>query len=453
MDTRDSTVAAAQPAAIDQNEPDWTSWRRPGPTGAQQHQDIWIGLCTTAAAVLVLILVNSIGAFVFGEVPSFPEQLLWCVAVTLPLTVRRRFPLAVLLIIGALFIAAQARQTGDNFVPSVALFLAIYTSGAWERNRTVARWSRVGVIAAMFAWLGIGLLRYIVAPPTFERAAGPLDPVLAAVLYDIVFNLLFFLSAYFFGNMAWTSARRLAELEHRASQLRESQEQNVRGAIVAERIRIARDLHDVVAHHVSVMGVQAGAARRVLDSDRELARTALRTVEQTARTAISELRGLLSVLRAESTKTPDVDEPEQSEHGSSPGLDQLPELVERTRSAGLEVSYGTYGEQRPISEAMALSAYRIVQEALTNVVKHAGASQADVRVRFLASALEVEVTDDGRRGKTAMRATTRGFGLAGMRERVAVHGGELEAGNRDGSGYRVRASLPIPATDNQEYVQ
>jgi signal transduction histidine kinase len=234
--------------------------------------------------------------------------------------------------------------------------------------------------------------------------------------------------------MEWLSARRQAELEYRADELRRSQEQNTRGAIVAERLRIARDLHDVVAHHVSVMGVQAGAARRVLDKDPELAREALQTVEQTARSAIGELRGLLGVLRAE-----DVEQPEMT-HESSPGLEQLDELVTNARATGLEVRHGVYGEPRPVPDGVSLSAYRVVQEALTNVVKHAAARSAEVRVRYLDEALEVEVTDDGR---GPVRAGTGGFGLVGMRERVAVHGGALEAGPRRGTGYRVRASLPV----------
>lgn len=413
----------------------WHRWRRPRPTPAEQRQDILLAIAVVAVAMSMTILVNSMGAFLLGPAPSLLEQFVWALALTAPLVVRRRFPLVVLGVIGVLFIVAQWRQIGDNFVPSVTLFLAIYTVGAWEPNRMVARWSRIGVIAVMFAWLGVSLVDFLVQPPPpFEDAAGPLDPVLSAVLYDIGFNLLYFLSAYFFGNLAWLSARRKAELEHNTAELRRSQEQNTHGAIVAERVRIARDLHDVVAHHVSVMGVQAGAARRVLDTDPELSRAALQTVEETARTAIGELRGLLGVLRAE-------DQPEADPLSATPGLDQLPELVSTARSTGLEVEHGVYGDPRPVPDGVALSAYRVVQEALTNVVRHAGAHKADVRVRYLDNRLEVEITDDGR-GRTG-RTPHSGFGLLGMRERVAVHGGELEAGPRRGTGFRVRASLPI----------
>ncbi|WP_199440105.1 sensor histidine kinase [Umezawaea beigongshangensis] len=426
----------------DDREPEWSRWRRPPASPAQRRQDVWLALLVLAGAQVVTLLVNSMGLYLSSASPSLAEQLAWSAATVVPLVVLRRHPLTVLLVVGALFIAAQVRHTGEGLVSSIALFLAIYSAGAWMRDRTAARWARIAVIVAMFGWLGFGLVRFLVmpVPEVFESATGPLDPVLASVLYNIGFNLLFFLSAYFFGDAAWLSARRQAELEHRAEQLRRSQEQNTRGAIVAERVRIARDLHDVVAHHVSVMGVQAGAARRVLDRDLDLARSALRTVEDTARTAIGELRALLGVLRSEPAE--DVLGVAAADgETSSPGLDQLPELAAMARSTGLDVQHRVHGEPRPVPQAVALSAYRVVQEALTNVVKHAGARRADLRVRFLETSLEVEVADDGR-GRAAASDRNGGFGLVGMRERVAVHGGELEAGPRRDSGYLVRARFP-----------
>ncbi|MCE7004175.1 sensor histidine kinase [Kibdelosporangium philippinense] len=402
-------------------------WRRPSPTPAEQRQDVWIALLVLVGALVAMVLVKSVGT---PNAPPLWEQLVWAASLALPLALRRRYPIVVLLLVGAVFIAAAIRAVGDNLMPSIAVFLATYTVGAWAQNRTWARWSRIAVIAAMFILLGYNLLTAIADPPDLPHAAGPMNPVLAGVLYTLAMNLLFFAGAYFFGNMAWLSARRQAELVWRAEELRLSQEQNTRGAIVAERVRIARDLHDVVAHHVSVMGVHAGAARSVLGKDPDVASEALRTVEQTARTAITELRGLLGVLRAEDT--------EASDTTSSPGLDQLPELFSAAKSAGLEVVHGVYGEPRPVPQGVALSAYRVVQEALTNVVKHAGARRADVRVRFLETALEIEVSDDGRGDVKG----SNGFGLLGMRERVAVHGGELDAGPRRDGGFRVRVSLP-----------
>ncbi|WP_237047689.1 sensor histidine kinase [Lentzea guizhouensis] len=410
-------------------EPEWMQWRRPGPTPAQRRRDIGVAVLVLLAGVEFTVLVDSMGAYPFLNPPGLPAQVAWTAALSLPLVVRRRFPLAVMLLVSVLFLAAQWNQAGDSLVSSGVLFLAIFTVGAWERNRLVARWSRIGVIGVMFLWLGFNLVRFLLGPDVpSDKMDGPMDPVLARVLYGLEFNIFFFVFAYVVGEMAWTAARRQAQLEFQADELRRSQEQNVRGAIAAERMRIARDLHDVVAHHVSVMGIQAGAARRVLDSDPVLARDALQTVEKTARTAISELRGLLGVLRADA----------ESDFQAAPGLDDLPELLETARSAGLEVSHGVYGDPREVPSAVAVSAYRVVQEALTNVVKHSGASHVDVRMRFLDSALELEVADDGRGRSTG----ESGFGLVGMRERVAVHGGTLEAGPRRSSGYLVRASLP-----------
>lgn len=413
----------------------WNEWRRPGPTPAQRRRDIGIAVIVLLCAVEITVLINSMGAFAQGRASDLPEQTAWALALSTPLVVRRRYPLAVMLAVSVLFIAAQWRQIGDNLAPSFILFLAIFTVGAWEKNRLVAKWARIGVIVVMFLWLGFALVRFLIGPPAdFEDAAGPMDPALAWVLYGLEFNVFFFIFAYVVGDMAWTAARRQAQLEFQAEELRRSQEQNTRGAIAAERMRIARDLHDVVAHHVSVMGIQAGAARRVLDSEPAMARDALQTVEKTARTAISELRGLLGVLRA------DV----ESEVRAAPGLDDLPELLESARATGLEVSHGVYGAPRDVPSAVALSAYRVVQEALTNVVKHADAQHVDVRMRFLDSALELEITDDGRgRGGSAA-----GFGLVGMRERVAVHGGSLEAGPRRDAGYLVRASLPTVSEES-----
>ncbi len=412
-------------------------WRRPASGPEQRRRDVQLGLAVVLGAALTTILVSSAGGRVFDDIPPLGEQLAWNTAIALPLVVRTRFPVPVLVVVGVVFIAGQWQQTGDNLVPSISLFLAIHNVGAWGQDRRVARWARVGVIAAMFVWLGQSLVRALVEPaPEFPGAAGPLDPVLASILYSIGFNMLFFGSAYYYGNMAWLSARREAELADRAEQLRHSQERNIEGAVTAERVRIARDLHDVVAHHVSVMGVQAGAARRVLDRDPAVASGALRSVEDTARQAIGELRGLLRVLRSDTDA-----QPEQAAPVSAPGLGQVDDLVASARSAGLDITLGTFGDPRPVPESVALSAYRVVQEALTNVLKHAGARSADVRVRFRRDALEVEVTDDGAGAKPG----AGGFGLVGMRERVAVHDGELEVGPRSDRGYRVRAVFPVEA--------
>ncbi|GAA1216086.1 histidine kinase [Prauserella alba] len=453
----------------------WSEWRRPRPDPPIQRSDVAITAGVFAGMIIAMLAVNGMGAQTFGTAPSLAEQLVWGTGLSLPLVARRRFPVAVLLFVGAVFIAAQARQIGDNTVPSVCVFLASYSVGAWERNRSLARWSRVAVIIAMFLWLAASFIWAMAEDlPEFPGSQGPFEPVLASVVYALLFNGVFFAAAYFFGNMAWETARRRAELEQRNDQLRRSQEENLRGALVAERVRIARDLHDVVAHSVAVMGVQAGAARRMLDRDPVLAGEALQTVEETARSAIGELRGLLGVLRSEpdpaeldggpavgagegadhgaaddgtaghgtaGRDVTDGDEGELGRRAASPGLGDIPELVSRMDATGIEARYGVYGEERPVPDAVALSAYRIAQEALTNVAKHSGAAEVEVRLRYLASSLEVEIVDDGY-GRPSEGGS--GLGQAGMRERAAVHGGRVEVGPRgSGRGYRVWVSVPL----------
>jgi signal transduction histidine kinase len=221
-------------------------------------------------------------------------------------------------------------------------------------------------------------------------------------------------------------------------------------------------LHDVVAHHVSVMGVQAGAARVVLDADPAAARTALGAIEQAARQAVDELHRLLGVLRAAPAGTPagdggepPPDGPERAPTGTvaaapAPGLDGLPDLVGATTATGLRVTYTVVGDPVPVPSGLSVSVYRIVQEALTNTVRHAGAARVDVRLRFLTdpAAIEAEIVDDGR-SPAAPPVTggerRRGLGLIGMRERAVLHDGELEVGPRPGGGFRVRARFPLRA--------
>lgn len=422
-----------------------THWRRPGPTPEQQRRDLVLGLAVTVLAIASLTLIRGAGLFLLGPPPSFAEQLLWAVAVGLPLIWRRRFPVATTLIISVVFVAAQARSAPETRVATGVLFTAIYTLGAWGPDRRLARRIRIGVIAAMFGWIGfwysVKLGGVLADPPpdAFANAVGPIPPLIAAVLSDMLLNILFFGFAYFFGEIAWLAARREHELQTQAEELRRSQAEARAHAVVGERVRIARELHDVVAHHVSVMGVQAAACRRVLDRDPAKARAALAAVEESARTAVDELRRMLGVLRARGHE-PDTVEP-------SPGISRVATVVERARETGLGATLGVYGDPVPIPESISQATYRIVQEAVTNTLKHAvAATTLDVRIRYLAHEVEVDVTDDGRSSGTT---NTDGVGLVGMRERVATHGGTLEVGPRAVSGWRVRARFPLSLTERQ----
>jgi len=216
-----------------------------------------------------------------------------------------------------------------------------------------------------------------------------------------------------------------------AEELRAAQEQAGERAVFGERVRIARELHDVVAHHVSVMGIQASAARRAMDKDVGKARTALGAVEDSARTAVTELRRMLGALRAS--------DPVAEGPSAAGGIERIDELLASVRDAGLTAHQAVYGDPVPVPDSVSQAAYRIVQEALTNTLKHAHATSVDVRVRYLAQEVEIDVTDDGR----GAPGSTGGMGLIGMRERVAVLDGTIEAGPRAGGGFRVRVRLPI----------
>jgi signal transduction histidine kinase len=243
----------------------------------------------------------------------------------------------------------------------------------------------------------------------------------------VLINVLIFGFAYLFGETAWLAARREHELRLQTGELRAAREAAEERAVFGERVRIARELHDVVAHHVSVMGIQAAAARRAMGRNPEAATTALTAVEQGARTAVDELHRMLAALRT-------TDEPAPS------GIEHVKDLTERVRDAGLTAEYAVYGRPVPLPASISQTAYRIVQEAVTNTLKHARASTVDVRIRYLARELEIDVADDGR---GVPGTTTGGVGLLGMRERVAVHGGTVEAGPRSAGGFRVRARLPL----------
>jgi signal transduction histidine kinase len=413
-----------------------TAWRRPGPTARQLRNDVVIGVAVAAVALFNLVLSTSAGMFFGDDVPSRPEQVLWTLAVTLPLAVRRRWPAAAAIVISIAFIGAQVRHSPEQQIANGALSAAIYTLGAWDRDRARARWAQIGIVAAMFTWLGIAIAQTAADLPAdaFEDAAGPLEPLLATIINGVLLNALFFGFAIFFGEAAWISARRQHLLEVQAEELRRLATEAGERAIMGERVRIARELHDVVAHHVSVMGVQAAAARRVMEKDLGKARTALAAVEQGARTAVEELRRMLSLLRA-TGGTPD-------ERPTGSGVDRVDELVSNARDAGLAATLGVYGEPVPLPESLSQAAYRIVQEAVTNALKHANASALDVRVRYHTAELEIDVTDDGRGAPPGATAGV-GLGLIGMRERVTAHDGTLEAGSRADGGYRVRARFPL----------
>ncbi len=253
------------------------------------------------------------------------------------------------------------------------------------------------------------------------------------------------LPATLFGGIAFVvlpwvvgRSRRAAAARERASrelaeELDAARELHVRTAALGERVRLAREIHDVVAHSVSVMVIQAAGARIVMDSDPLRADTSLRSVERAGREALAEMRRLLGVL---------ADSEELRMLAPQPGLEDLPELVSSTCSAGLNASIRVEGEPVAVSAGLSLCAYRVVQEALTNALKHAGPTEAEVNVRWSPDALELQVTDAGR-GASVPVTGPGGHGIDGMRERATLHGGSLDAGPVPGGGFIVRARIPL----------
>ncbi len=337
--------------------------------------------------------------------------------VTLPVAWRRRRPvLAAAVVCVALAIHVLFVSPEVSFLAGLLPFaVMIYSLASWGPART-----------RLLGLAGVIATQVVLASQIAEmRSTG-----------EILFGTFVIAGTWFVGDLARAHRQRASSSAARARELEAERAEWRRAAIAEERGRIARELHDVIAHSVSLMGVQAGAARTQLESHPERAREALHAVEATARESVRELRLLLGVLR-EGDPQPGL-EPQ-------PGLDQIESLVAQVRSAGLPASLSVEGEARAVPAGVALSAYRIVQEALTNTVKHAGDASAQVRVRYSTEAVEVEIRDNG--AGEAARNGGRGHGLIGMRERAALYGGTLEAGSDADGGFAVRAWLPFEAQD------
>ncbi|HEX6677129.1 MAG TPA: sensor histidine kinase [Actinomycetes bacterium] len=330
---------------------------------------------------------------------------------TLPIAARRRFPLAVL----ATSLASGLALAAIGLPPVVlgpAILVPVYTVAAYC-DRLVAL---SGLAAAEVALAGVQLLPARVALTTW------------------VGNALVVAAGWLLGRFVGERRVYAVRLEERTAELEQAREELARRAVAEERLRLARELHDVVAHSMSVIAVQSGVGAHVADSKPEEARKALAAIETTSRATLEELRRLLGVLRQ-------AGEPVGS-LAPVPGLADLDSLLAEMAKAGLAVRLRVEGARPPLPTGVDLSAYRIVQEALTNVVKHAGKARAQVVVCYREQEVAVEVTDDGRGAEVAAGV---GHGIVGMRERVGLFGGDFEAGPRPGGGFRVAARLPFAA--------
>lgn len=320
-----------------------------------------------------------------------------------PLLARRRFPLPVLAVVTAATLVEVAVY-GSAIVP-LAAAVAVYTVAANLDRRT-------SLLASATSGAALLLL------------AAARDGYGAFVEIALPFGV-----AWVVGDSAGTRRAYLSELELRAERLEREQQAEAARAVAEEQARIARDLHDVIAHNVSVMVVHAAAGRTAFNERPQRALEALETIESTGRSALGELRRLLGAVR---DGDPDY-EPQ-------PELSRLPALIDQVRGSGLEVVLHVEGTPTPLPAALDLSAYRVVQEALTNTLKHARASHVDVHLHYRVDQLEIEVRDNGTGDGNAAGG---GSGLIGMRERVAAVGGTLSTGATPGGGYQVRASVPL----------
>jgi signal transduction histidine kinase len=238
-------------------------------------------------------------------------------------------------------------------------------------------------------------------------------------------------AAIFLGDAALNRRNYLAGLEQRARDLEESREEEARRRVAEERLRIARDLHDVIAHGITTIHMQSGVAAHVLDRHPEAAGPALRAIKDVSKQTLTELRATVHLLREGDESAP---------LAPTPGLARLDALIETTRQAGLPVDVTVHGEPSPLPPAVDVTAYRIVQESLTNVMRHAAAARAEVAVVHAPDRVEIAIVDDGR---GASAPATPGHGITGMRERAEMVGGHLEAGPCPGGGFRVEATLPL----------
>nr|WP_297430576.1 histidine kinase [uncultured Actinotalea sp.] len=432
--------------AVTVTDPDLTDWQRPAPDADTVRTDTFLAVTLFVASILSFALWQVAG--IYDEPAPAWASVLCLAGVTLPLALRRRRPCLVLVVVSVAFIVTGTIQVPETLVVNIALFLALYTVGAWATDRRRATVVRAVVIISMFVWLIIALFASVTDPDglgEFSRA-GAFSPLVAFLLIQLLTNVAYFAAAYWFGGNAWNAARERARVEARTRELEVERRVVAGQAVALERLRLARELHDAVAHHVSLMGVQASAARTLLPADATRAAGALEHVEEAARQAIGELQGILGTLR-------DAGAGEGQDAVGSLDVDRLPQLVEEAEAAGLRTSFQVVGEPRPLPPLVSLNLYRIAQEALTNTRKHAGsAARADVRLRYLPDAVELEVADDGAgaraRGAAGRAAGTlagsgSGLGLLGMRERVTADGGTLHAGPRSRGGFLVRAHVPL----------
>ncbi len=412
-----------------------TAWQRVGRRGLLFDGALAVVLAAllNANGILVLQVAESQGIEPPGIV-SFVSGTVLCLALVL----RRVLPITVFVVVSIAFTIYGFNQGYDALGSSIALFLATVAAGSHGRPVVRDR-ARAIVIAGLF-----GTIFY--AFHIADQEGLPGLAIWFGPVYAIALNVFYFGAAWVLGDQIRLRhqreadlAGRTAELSARTLELEFERERSAERATTAERLRIARELHDVLGHHVSVMGVQAGAARRILDRDPERVIDVLISIEGSSRQAVTELQRVLQLLR-------DHDDDERAPVGAVARID---ELVDDVRRAGLRATL-QMDELPPLPTDLDLAVVRVLQESLTNCLRHAGpGSSVWVTVRHAGGLVELEVADDGRgtplldHRHAAGDGSSRGTGLRGMQERAALHGGSFSAGPESPRGWRVTASLPL----------
>ncbi len=424
------------------------TWERPRPPVGRQ--DVLLAATVAVVGLVSLELVRSVGAL--GDVPyHWGVQSLAVLTGSALLVGRRRWPLAVAALAAThmLVVGLTMPVVMSQFTLQLVYFVAILSGVSWARDRKLMLGVIGAIVLGMFVWLAlqfaVGSAIQDVLDDTGTSREGIIGAVPAAIALTLVINTVYFGGAVLGGQASWRNARQKALLAEQTSTIRAQSDTLRRRAVTDERLRIARELHDVVGHHVSVIGIQAAAARRVIDRDPDAAASALGVIERSAREAVTQMRRLLGPLRELGN------EPGRSGgRAPEPGIDDLPALAAERTASGLVTAYDVVesspGAAQQLSAPLGLSLYRVAQEALANTTRHSTARSARVVLRVddrtSSPYAEVEVLDDGRpRGATS----GSGLGHLGMRERAAGMRGEVEIGPRPTGGYRVRVRVPLEA--------
>lgn len=427
-------------------------WERERPTPQALRRDIAVALAFYFLALLMQELILSLTEN--GKSADRPIAFALLAALILPLMFRRRWPITMMLIGSAAFLVGGSTTTATvamQFCAQLGYFLGLYTAVAWARNRR-GLWTALSlVLLSMAVWLVISFftsdLYAVNGKLIVQDPMGSIPAEIAMPLYSFLINLLYFGGAIFLGLTSWSNAYAKSLVLSQAARIAQQAEELAQRAVTEERLRIARELHDVIAHHIASVGVQASAARLVQPRDPQQAIELMRGIESSARSAVAETRSLLGVLREQPTQT--TEEQASTQREPEPSMAVLTQLINENSAQGLQVSLSP-GEHIPgffdsLAPGLSLAMYRICGEALTNVRRHSTARVATLALRSgvdeQGTWVEVEVTDEGSpRPDTA----GSGYGLRGIRERAALHHGLVDIGPRTPRGWRTRARLRLP---------